>query len=171
MKISVLGSKELQATILLLKNADRETARQTRAVIKSVTQGEWQSLLAKRAGTHLEGRVLVDTARYQVSDQNGILSTATVGRALSKGGAKPARLYAAVEFGADRSKTKTYTASRGGTTYQVRNRHVSRQLPSRKKTGRVFWPAVAEFAPRAAALYAQTAIRTIFESFEKGGLR
>jgi len=165
-RISVFNSKELQGTILAMKGMDRELAKQIRRVTKQIVQPVWQRAVAERAKTRLESLVLGSTARAAVSDQNVSLQSATIGRSLS-GGLKPSASWHAVEFGADRDVYETYTTtSSRGKRYDVRRR-TRRQLVTRKKTGYVVFPAVAEIIPRIASLWVQTTVRTFHEQLEK----
>jgi 3-oxoacyl-[acyl-carrier-protein] synthase III len=82
------------------------------------------------------------------------------------GGLIPAEQNRAVEFGGGRERQRTYsTRSRRGKRYQV-TRHTQRQLPPFRRSGYVFYPAVAKITPRIAALWAQTWARGIHEVME-----
>lgn len=165
-RISVFNSKELQGVILLMKGVDREIAKQIRRVTKPMVQAEWGKAIAERTSTRLEARVLADTARVAVSDQNVTLKSAGIGRKLS-GGLLPSQSYAAVEFGADRSTRRGYDATnKQGTSYTV-NRRTRMQLRPRKASGYVVFPAAAEVIPRLASLWVQTVVRTFHEQIEK----
>lgn len=167
MRITVLGSRELQAVLLSLKTLDRDTRKEIRKHTKPMVEAVWKRALAENAQTRLEHKVLVATGRVRVSDQNVTLTSATVGRAL-KGGLLPKRDASAVEFGADDEQV-TYTAtSRKGTQYSV-TRNTRGQLRPRKKTGYVVYPAAADIIPRIAALWTQTVARTIYDKLEGKG--
>lgn len=166
MRISVFDSKELQATLLAIRGFDRELKKQIRTHTKRIAQPQWQKAVRDQAMTRLEHRVLVDTARVQVSDQNVMLRSAAIGRSLS-GGLKPSESWAGVAFGADQEKTSTYSAtSNKGKRYDV-TRRTRRQLRPRNKKGYVVYPAAAEMIPKIAALWVQTTVRTFHELFEK----
>ena len=166
MRISVFASKELAGTILLLKGMDRELAKQTRRAIKTVTQDEWQEAVRGGVASRLETRVLSDTARVAVSDQNVTLKSAAIGRSLA-GGDTPSELMHSTEFGADQSATSSYTArSNKGTSFKVTNRHTRRQFRPRNLKGYVVYPAAARIIPRIASLFVQTAVRTFYEQIE-----
>lgn len=166
MRISVYSSKELQAIIVAMKALDRDTAKQIRAQTKKVVAPAWQKAVAENAASRLESRVLVNTARVRVTDQNVTLTSATIGRKLS-GGLLPSRDYFAAEFGADQSKKTTYQAtSKKGKRYSV-TRRTTQQLRPRKQSGYVVYPAIAEIIPRIAALWTQTTVRGLHEAFEK----
>lgn len=167
-RISVWNSRELLATILAIRQAPREIQKQIRQQLKSITTPEWQKAMAEQASivsaARVSSRVLVQTARVSVSNQNVRLSSATVGRPL-RGGLNPKTEAHALEFGSHDKKT-TYTAtSTRGKRFSV-TRHTARQLPRRNRKGWVFYPAVAEMVPRVAALMAQTTVRVIAEAFE-----
>lgn len=168
MRISVTNSRELQGVIAAMKTMDRETAKAIRKYTKPELQAEWQQAVREHASTPLDHAVLADTARLSISDQNVTLKSASVGRSLA-GGLSPKADYAAVEFGADRSKVETYTAtSRKGKAYRV-TRHTRRQLPPIVAKGRVVYPAAADIIPRIASLWVQTVVRTFYETIERAG--
>jgi len=164
-RITVFGSKELQATILALKTLDRETRKQIRTHTKAMVDTEWNKALAEQADTRLEHAVLVATGRVRVSDQNVQLTSATVGRTL-RGGLNPKTSAAAVEFGADPAVTTYEATSSRGKRYTVR-RNTRNQLKARRKTGYVVYPAAAQIIPRIASLWIQTTARTIFDMLER----
>lgn len=163
MRISVFSSPELQAAILALKGMERSIATQTRRAIKSITQDEWQRAVLGGTTRAAEVRVLGDTARVAVSNQNITLKSATVGRSLA-GGYKPSQLARGYEFGSNRDRVATYKAHRGGKEFTV-TRHTTRQFPTIRKSGPVYG-AAAQVIPRFAALFVQTVVRTFYEAIE-----
>lgn len=166
MRISVFNSKELQGVLVAMKSFERDLAAQIRKATKAVIAPEWTKSVRENASTRTQQRVLADTSRVAVSDQNVMLKSASVGKALS-GGLKPSDDYAAEEFGANRGEYTTYTAtSSKGKRYTVKRR-TKRQLPTRKKSGHVVFPAAAEIIPRIASLWTQTVVRTFYERFER----
>jgi hypothetical protein len=166
-RISVFNSRELQGVILALQSMDKTLQTQIRAATRSMIAPEWQKAVAAEASTRLERRVLVDTARVTVSNQNVTLKSAGVGRALA-GGAKPVQLVAGAEFGANQAKARSYAArSSKGRAYTVHNRRTQRQYQPRDRKGRVVMPAAAKVIPRLASLWVQTTVRTFYEAIEK----
>lgn len=143
MRISVFNSKELQGTILLMKGAGREIAAEIRRQNKAVIGPVWQEAVRGEAQTTLQVKVLADTTRVSVSDQNVVLSAATVGKPLA-GGGTPSELAAGAEFGSSRFK----------------------QFGTRVSKGRVVMVAAAKVIPRIASLWVQTTIRTFYEILE-----
>jgi hypothetical protein len=165
-RISAFSSPELQATLLALHGFDKDLKKQIRAQTKLHAQPMWQEAVNGNVTTRLEARVLGQTARVQVSDQNVTLRAAHIGKSLS-GGLNPKTQWAAVEFGADIKAKRTYTAtSSTGRNYTVKRR-TSAQLRPRRRKGYVVYPAAQEVIPRLAALWAQTTVRTFHESLEK----
>lgn len=165
-RLDVLNSRELQAVLLAVRGADKAIQTQIRKHTKDLGLPEWKAALGENARLPLQKRVLVDTARLTPSNQNVRLASATVGRSLS-GGLNPKTEYAAAEFGANQNKRTTYRAtSTRGRSYVVRDRRTTQQLPPRRRTGYVFYPAAATIIPRIAALWVQTVVRTMAEAFE-----
>jgi hypothetical protein len=167
MRITVFGSKELQAVLLAVKTLDRDTRKQIRKHTQTMAAPEWQKAMAEQATTRLEHRVLVSTARVRVSDQNVTLTAATVGRALS-GGLSIKDQWHAVEYGAADTEVTYQARNRQGTTYNV-TRNTRAQLKVRKKAGYVVGPAAAAIIPRIASLWVQTTARTIYDKLEGKG--
>lgn len=166
MRISVFASDELAGAILLLKNMERDLAKQIRRSIKSVGQSEWQEAVRGHTTTALEVRVLADTARIAVSDQNVTLRSATIGRSL-RGGAKPSEIVAQTEFGSGGNWSTFTSTSTRGKKFNVR-RFGGTQFKLPNKRGYAVYPAAAGFIPRMAALFVQTTVRTFYERFEGG---
>ena len=163
--IDVFGSRELQAAILGLRRAEKDMQKQVRQHTREKLLPEWQKGLAERAETRLEHRVLVDTGRVKMSNQNVRLSSGTVGRKLS-GGLSPKDGHGPVEFGADRTTTTTYDArSRKGKSYRV-TRHTRAQLRARRPNGYVVYPTATALLPRFASLWVQTAVRGFHDGLE-----
>lgn len=163
-QIDASASREFQALILGIRLLPRELAKQIRQHSKAVVEPEWQKAIVQHATTRQDVRVLADTARATVSNQNVKLRAGHLARKLS-GGAKVSELGRLVEFGTYHEKYRTYQSRRGSTTYTTKRR-VRRGVPDRVKNGRMFFPAAAEIIPRIAALWTQTAVRTIHEAFE-----
>lgn len=165
MRLDVFESRELMATILAIKSLDKTLRKINRRETKRIAAPEWRKALAQHADTRLEHRVIVDTAVVTVSDQNVRIQSANKGRPLS-GGLDPKADYHAVEFGADTSRTSTYTRRRKGTMHRVTRRTSSSLKPRRWPTGYVFFPTARLFIPRMASLWVQTTVRTIANALE-----
>lgn len=166
LSIPIGGSRDLQAAVLGLRLAEKDMQKQVRQQTQAKLLPEWKKVLAEHAQTRLEHRVLVDTGRVRMSNQNVRLSSASVGRKLS-GGLTPKEGYGPVEFGGDRSHTLTYSAtSRKGRAYRVKERHTRNQLRPRRASGYVFYPSVKSVVPRFASLWVQTVVRSFHEGIE-----
>ncbi|MBP1326734.1 hypothetical protein JOF28_001966 [Leucobacter exalbidus] len=162
------SSRELQALILSIRRSEKEVQAQIRKHTKPMVQSAWQQGLAQHASTRFEHKVLVETARVAVSNQNVKLKSGGLAKKLS-GGGRARELYVAAEFGADQNRETQYgQISKNGKRYSV-TRHSARQLRPRNKKGYVVYPTAAEIIPRLAALWTQTAVRTLYEAFEKKG--
>lgn len=159
MRIDVFKSPELLAVIYALRSVDKTLQAQVRKFTKAVAQPEWMKAIAERADSRIEHRVLVDTARVTVSNQNVRIQSANVGKKLS-GGLNPKIHYPAVEFGASPKKT-TYSRKnrKGGGSHKV-TRTVNTSLPPRRKRG-PFYGAAENMIPRMARLWAQTTVKTL----------
>lgn len=161
LRISARSSRELQALLLTIRTAEKDVQAEIRKHTKAIGQPEWQQAVREEATTKLETRVLGNTARLSVSNQNIRLSAAGVGRPL-RGGLRPPQDYAGVEFGAAPRVRTVRMTSRRGRAYSAR-RNVHAQLRPRNRKGYAFYPAVAGMVPRIFALWAQTAVRTVME--------
>ena len=142
-RISVFNSKELQGTILLMKGAPREVAKEIRQRTKAMIDPVFREAIQKNASTKLEKELAV-SARVAVSDQNVTLSVGSVGKKLSGGGTVK-QLAPMIEFGATKR----------------------RQFGPRNRRGNVFFPTVAQVIPRVASLWVQTTIKTFYEILER----
>lgn len=165
LRIEATSSRQYLAVLSAVRAAPKAFQAQIRSQTKQLATPEWRKALAEHAPDRLSHRVIVDSARVNPSNQNIELAAAGVGQ-LRKGVKNP-MMAAPVEFGANRNKTQSYSAtSRKGTRYQVTNRHTSNQLRWRNRKGWTFYPAAAQMVPRVAALWAQTVVRTIAKAFE-----
>ncbi len=164
MRISVLDSRQLLLVVTAMRGLDREARKHIRRVTKPVVQKEWQWGLAQRAETRLEHRVLVDTARVAVSDQNVTLKSAGSTRELT-GGLAPSWGWAGVEYGAD-LKPSTYTRwTKRGRAVKI-TRTSGHQFKHRAKSGHVVFPTAADLIPRLASLWVQTWVRAFHDATE-----
>lgn len=166
MRISVLRSRELQGVILALKGMDRTLAAQVRKHTRAMIEKEWRGSLAQHTITRMENRVLVDTARASVTNQNVTLKAGTLSKKLS-GGAKAYEVASLVEFGTDPKRT-TRATSRTGKQYR---REFGSRFRPRNRKGYVAYQAAADDIPRLASLWVQTVVRTFLEAIEEGSSR
>lgn len=165
LRVSAYSSRELLAVLRGLRNLDRETKKHLRRNLKQIAEQAWKQALAQHADTRLEHRVLVDSGRVRVSDQNVRLTSASLSRSLS-GGLKPSENYGPVEFGASpRPGASERAMSRRGREFE-RNRDPNRPFKAPNRKGYVVYPAAASIIPRILAMYVQTFVRAIHEALE-----
>lgn len=164
-RVSVLVSKELQTLLSATRELDKDVNAQIRKQTRIVVEPVWKEAVRANVTNRFQTRVLGDTARVAVSDSNVMLRSAGVGK-LANGTAIPG-IAAAAEFGANRDSTRT-VVSKLGKSY---TRHTKRQLKMPRRGGYVVFPAAREVIPRIVSLWISTAVRTMHETFEKGGAR
>lgn len=153
MRLDVRRSRELTAVVQALAVVPREVAKETRARSKSVIAPEFKKGLAERAPAPIFFSRLVNRSTVYVTDR-GVRMVA--GSNAAKGFPRE------TEFGAYREEFKTYSTRRGTTT-----RRTQRQFWHFQPKGRVVIPTVSDMIPRIAALWVQTAVRTVFDLIEK----
>lgn len=147
LRVSAKSSAALRATVLAIKSVDRDIRREVRGRVRKLATVDWQRAMGDHASTTLEHRVLVQTARVSVSDQNVRIRSAGSSRPAGSGGIIPVHEGRAVEFGTNKTKS----------------------LRRPRRQGYVFFPAAAEMVPQLLALWVQTTVRTIAEALEAGG--
>ncbi len=161
--IDVGSSRELQALILSVRQANKEMQGQIRKHTKAMITPEWRKALAENALTKVDHIVLVNTARVTVSNQNVTMKSGGLAKKLS-GGARAYEIAPQTEFGAP-LRTIKYTGRRGAKSFPV-SRLSGPQFRHENKRGWVVYPAAAAIMPRLAALWVQTAVRTFAEALE-----
>lgn len=164
-RISLLVSHDLATLVQAARGLDREVAGQIRKHTRPVAEPVWQEAVRGNVTNRMQTRILGDTARVSVSDQNVILKSAVVGKMAD--GTPKSKLASGTEFGADRAFTRT-VVSKNGKSYK---RHTKAQFRLPRRGGYVVFPAASTVIPRIASLWVQTAVRTVHEVFEKGGAR
>lgn len=164
-RVSAYSSRELLTVLRGLRNLDRDTKKELRRNLKPMAEQAWRQALAQHADTKLEQRVLVDSGRVRVSDQNVRLTSASLSRGL-RGGLKPSEHFGPVEFGAGPrpGATESVTSRRGNQFRRKRDPHRPFKAPNRR--GNVVYPSLAAVAPRVLAMYVQTFVRGIYEAIE-----
>lgn len=170
LRIDVHSSRQLQAAVLAMRGASTEISRQYRQGLKAMVEPAWLAELRGNVTTRLQSRLILDTARVAVSNQNVRLSVATVGRPLSKrtggaGAAKPADLVRLEEFGGSPGYSSYKRRRKGGAPHDVRRRVMTGYGPRTPK-GEVVYPALAHMVPRVASMIVQTCVRTLHDAFE-----
>jgi hypothetical protein len=159
-RISLNIDSPLRSMLLAVRRAPAEVGKQINAHTKGPANTIWTDEVRERAATRLQQRVLVDTARVGVTNRNVALRSATVGT-LRKG-VPASRLAAAAEFGVNPGKIIT-SRSRKGNQYK---RRLGSAFPRTRRGGTVVYPAARDAIPRIAALWVQTAVRTILDALD-----
>ncbi|GAB3408815.1 hypothetical protein GCM10027515_26570 [Schumannella luteola] len=152
--------KPLLAAGLLLKGMDREVSTQINKATKIMIGPAWKQAVTEHAQTRQEQSILARTAKVDVKNY-GVIVRAGGGTKRLRGGLPNNALARQVEFGSLRRPVKV-GASRRARAY---TRRMGAQLPYRRREG-PFYKAVADVAPRLAALWAQTTVRSFWEVFK-----
>ena len=106
LQVSALASREIQAVIIALKEAEPEIRKAVNAQSKKVILPVWRQAIAE--ATSISGgknqkaraKVLANTAKVTVGNKGVTLTAATTGKPLS-GGLDGKTKWYALEFGAD----------------------------------------------------------------------
>ncbi|HUG50403.1 MAG TPA: hypothetical protein VLZ78_05340 [Terrimesophilobacter sp.] len=159
-RISLNIDSPLRTMLLAVRQVPADVRKQINAHTKREAGPIWTGEVRERAATRLQQRVLVDTSRVGVTDRNVALRSATVGT-LRKG-VPVSRLASGTEFGMNPGK-QISTRSRKGKPYK---RQMGSVFPRPRRGGYVVYPAARDAIPRVAALWVQTAVRTILDAFD-----
>ena len=143
MRVSASASPALRATLLALRTVDRDVRRDVRQQTRGVARPEWERALDAAARTTQESRMIADTARIAVSDQNVRVRAGRGRTPKLSGGATPTTTAKGFEFGSNRYA----------------------QFPRPRRAG-PFYRTVANMGPRLLALWTQTTLRRIHLSLE-----
>lgn len=155
----------IRAAVLALKAADRTLRTDINRATRETMNPVWRGLIEGNATNRRDSAILAKGAKIKAG--NPPAGQAATSRRPLRGGLSPVDHWQALEFGADREKTSTYTRkSKNGGTHQV-TRHASRQLPPRIRSGRVVYPAVADIGPRLASLWVQIIVRKYHDAAEE----
>lgn len=154
--LDVRGSRELQATVLALKQADRGIRLDINKTARSRIRPLWRAELSARARTRLEQRVILAGARATASDRGVRLIAASSSRPL-RGGLVPSDDWPAVEFGANVDRIRVRQRSRAGRPY-VRPLTINRQFYAREAHGMIAFDAASEAGTQLVALWVHTVV-------------
>lgn len=162
-RIPVESSRRLQAVVLGIAQANREVRKLIRQESQRVIRPVFQEVINSNVSNRAEAVALGATTRVTVSDRN--VNLAVGAKKAKMSGGFDTRDAQAFEFGANPEKTKRYKGRRGAKRFDVNRRTQVQFKPNRRK-GYVFYPSIAEVAPRALALWTQTVKRAFYEAFE-----
>jgi hypothetical protein len=165
-RISVNDSEVLRETIAYLKLANKRIQKVVRDQSRMVIGKVFEEEMAAQAPSRFEYAGLVATGRVKVTEQNVTVASGAV-RGSFRNGLDMRQSAKSMEFGSNGKRTKTYTRrSRNGGTHQVTRRTMTQFGPP-VRSGRVFYPAVRDLAPRALSLWTQTVLRLYHAAMER----
>lgn len=154
--LDVRKSRELQATILALRGAQRQIRLGINKEVRSRIRPLWQQALNARARDEMTRRIIVAGARATASDRNVTVRAATSRRPLS-GGLVPTWEWAGAEFGARTRRIEVTQRSRGGKPY-TRKLTINRQFQGRQQDGMVAFDAASEVGTKLVAIWVHTVV-------------
>lgn len=162
--LDVRKSRELQAAIYAVRQANREVRLDIYKRARAELGGEWVPALRQRATTPMQQAVLAKGARARVGTDGFRMMAATSRRRLS-GGLIPADQWAGSEFGARNRRATFQTRSRKGKTYTV-TKTINRQFLDRSKDGRVAFDAASALGTRLVRLWVRVVVDAYRDAFE-----
>jgi hypothetical protein len=152
-RVDVTAFAELRAMVRGLRYIDREWMSAWAKATRSKLEPMWREELERSRPDRLQRAVLVRTARVSASRRAVTLKAGTVGRLRS--GAKASSIARAVEFGQDQNMRSRYRRKDKpvpAPAQHIVTRRTAHPVGPKKPTGKVVWPALARFVPRATAL-------------------
>ena len=162
--IGVRDHRALEAAVLALKVMDKGLRSDINKATKTMLDPVWKGAVADNATSNLDKVVIVKGTRVKAG--NPPVAVAASSRKALSGGLVPADRWPVIEFGGRYNKVTTYDShSPKGTPFSV-TRHTARQLPARRKSGRVAYKALAEVTPRVVSLWVQMVVAKTYESIE-----
>lgn len=152
-RVDVTSSRELLAMVRLLRFVERDWlsvwTRESRTKIEPL----WERELEGSRPNRLQRAVLVRTSRVSVSRRAIQLKAGSVGKLSS--GAKASTLARGAEFGQNPNLKSRYIRKDKATPAPAQHtvtRRTARPVGPRKASGKVVWPALERFVPKATAL-------------------
>lgn len=154
--LDVRESRELQATILALRAAQKQIRLGINKEARSRIRPLWQQALNARAHDEMTRRIIVAGARATATDRNVTVHAATSRKPLS-GGLVPTWEWPGAEFGARTKRIEVTQRSRAGRTYR-RPLIINRQFKGRQDDGMVAFDAASEVGTKLVALWVHTVV-------------
>lgn len=155
-RIPVTSSRELTAMVRGLKFVEQEWLKVWTREARAEVEPLWKAELEKSRPNKLQRAVLVQTSRVSVSRRAIQLKAGTVGKLAS--GDKPSRIARGVEFGQDQNLRSRYVRKDKPTPAPDKHtvtRRTAHPVGPKASRGKVVWPALERFVPRAAAVAAE----------------
>ncbi|QMU97979.1 hypothetical protein FVO59_12785 [Microbacterium esteraromaticum] len=159
--LDVRDSRELQATILALRGAQRSIRLDINKESRSRIRPLWQQALNARTHDEMTRRIIVPGARATATDRGVTMHAATSRRPLS-GGLVPAFEWAGAEFGARSRRVEVTQRSRAGRSYR-RPLIINRQFRGRQQDGMVAFDAASEVGTKLVAMWVHTVVDKLNE--------
>lgn len=159
-RISLLVDSPLRDVLVALRAVPAEARKNVTAYTRKNAEPIWFEETRDRAGSKLQQKSLVNTARVGVATRNIYLRSGGVGK-LSSGTAIPTVAFGA-EFGGNPEKVITQK-SRKGKPYKRRMGNV---FGAPRRGGNVVYPAARESIPRIASVAIQSAYRALLDAFD-----
>lgn len=168
--LSVKDHRELQATVLALKAADKTLRTDINRATVEVGNKIWQPIVAAHATTHMDTKVLAVGARVKGGNPPVAMAANSRRPVGSDKRLVPATRWQGWEFGAvNRNAYSKYTRkSKGGGTHPVERRTMT-GMPARTPKGRVVYAAFADMAPRMVSLWVQLVVKKYNDAAERKG--
>lgn len=159
-RISLLIDSPLRDLLIALRGVPAEARKNVTAFMRKNAEPIWFEETRDRAGTRIQQRALVNTARVGVATRNIYLRSGAVGK-LSSG--TPASVVAfGAEFGANPEKVITQR-SKKGKTYK---RRLGNAFGAPRRGGNVVYRAAREAIPRITSVAIQSARRALFDAID-----
>lgn len=159
--LDVRKSRELQATILALRQAERGIRLDINKEARQRIRPLWQQELSGRARDEMTRRIIVAGARATATDRGVTMHAATSRRPLS-GGLIPSFEWAGAEFGARSRRVEVTQRSRAGRTYR-RPLVINRQFIGRQQYGMVAFDAASDVGTKLVAMWVHTVVDKLNE--------
>ena len=161
--LDVAQSRELQAIVLTLHQAERATRNDLNKRARQELKPVWQQELAARAKSKLDRRVILPGARVAVSATQVALRAAGSTRPLG-GGLVPSTNWPAVELGMNNQRITYTSRSPKGTSYTVHDRLIGNAFPKRSAEGRVAYRAANAVGSKIVALWVHSIVDGLAEN-------
>lgn len=159
-RISLLIDSPFRDMLILLRAVPTSAGRQAMKYARTEANPIWKAETSGRATTHVQQRVLVDSARVGVTARNVILRSGGTGRLST--GTDVSDLRIAAEFGTSPA-SRVYATSTKGKRY---TRRVGDTFGPRAPKGKVFYPAVEDAFARIASVVIQSFRRELFDALD-----
>lgn len=154
-RVDVTAFRELGDMVRLLRFVERDWLKLWTSEGRRKIEPLWKQELEASRPNRLQRAVLVRTSRVSLSRRAIQLKAGSVGKLSS--GARASTLARAVEFGQDQNLRTRYRRKDKpvpAPAQHVVTRRTARPVGPRAGNGKVVWPALGRFAPKAAALAA-----------------